>query len=305
MTPKQARWSIGGINHLAASGRRWDQPRRPPTPPYVRFRIRRFKVNTAFACEFQEGSGDQASCRQPFTGCSKACRVRLTHDDPNPSGSVKRHQVSRRYIHRMFCSSLAHRMVQSSLVLFVRPFTLVRKGYYMASANFRSSISKPLDSRALWQRNGPPRVRRVTFLPYTRRIYFHTFRVTIGLWISLPPRPDVAASYELPVHRIWSLPSASFGSHLAVGTLAVRLKVPVTRVRRGLSPPSHFPGRFRLPVTSARHGVSRHAWRTTKRERRLPLPFSLDHGASFILPSFPLPPKTSRIMGFTQRRAYI
>nr|VFK59401.1 MAG: hypothetical protein BECKTC1821F_GA0114240_103316 [Candidatus Kentron sp. TC] len=26
------------------------------------------------------------------------------------------------------------------------------------------------------------------FLPYTRRICFHTFRVTIRPWISLPPR---------------------------------------------------------------------------------------------------------------------
>nr|VFK44166.1 MAG: hypothetical protein BECKTC1821E_GA0114239_103216 [Candidatus Kentron sp. TC] len=61
------------------------------------------------------------------------------------------------------------------------------------------------------------------------------------------------------------LPSVSFVSHLAVGALAVRLTVPVTRVRRELSAPSHFPGRFRLPVTSATHGASRHAWRTMKK----------------------------------------
>ena len=31
------------------------------------------------------------------------------------------------------------------------------------------------------QAGRPPRVRRATFLPYTRRIYFHTLRMTIGL----------------------------------------------------------------------------------------------------------------------------
>src|SRR5665648_271301 len=72
----------------------------------------------------------------------------------------------------------------------------------------------------------------------TRRIYFHTFRVTIGLWIFMPPRPDVVASHAVPVRRAGSLPAASFGFRLAADTLAVRLTVPVTRVRRGLSPPS-------------------------------------------------------------------
>ena len=108
-----------------------------------------------------------------------------------------------------------------------------------ASADFCRSIPTPYGAGSPRQIDRPPRVRRATFLPYTRRIYFHTFRVTIGLWISWPPRPDVAASYAVPVRRAGSLPAASFGFRLATDTLAVRLAVPVTRVRRGLSPPSH------------------------------------------------------------------
>lgn len=131
----------------------------------------------------------------------------------------------------------------------------------MASADFRTSIPKPLGSRAHRQRNGSPRVRRVTFLTYTCRIYFHTSRVTRviigGLWIYWPPRPDVAASYAVPVHRNWSLPSASFGSHLAVGTLAVRLTVHSPGFVGDLHPhkvTSRFAcaHRFQAPVTALR-----------------------------------------------------
>ena len=46
-----------------------------------------------------------------------------------------------------------------------------------------------------------------------------------------------------------------------MGTLAVQLGVPVIMVSKGLSPSSHFPVGFRLPVDSASHGAARHAWR--------------------------------------------
>ena len=108
-----------------------------------------------------------------------------------------------------------------------------------ASADFCRSIPTPYGVGSPRQIDRSPRVRRTTFLPYTRRIYFRTFRVTIGLWISWPPRPSAAASYAVSVRRAGSLPAASFGFRLAADTLAVRLAVPVTRVRRGLSPPSH------------------------------------------------------------------
>ena len=38
-----------------------------------------------------------------------------------------------------------------------------------------------------------------------------------------------------------------------MGTLAVRLEVPVIKVSKGLSPSSHFPVGFRLAVASASH----------------------------------------------------
>jgi len=77
-----------------------------------------------------------------------------------------------------------------------------------------------------------------TFLPHARRIYTHPFRMAIGLWVFLPPRPVMSAFYALRVPRAGSLRTASFRPHLAVAALAVRLMVPAIRVHRGLSPPS-------------------------------------------------------------------
>ena len=44
------------------------------------------------------------------------------------------------------------------------------------------------------------------------------------------------------------------------------------QVSKGLSPSSHFPVGFRLPVASARHGAARHAWRTRGRDAGCPAP---------------------------------
>ena len=79
----------------------------------------------------------------------------------------------------------------------------------------------------------------------------------------LAPRHD--ASHAIRVPRVRILPSASFRSHLTMGTLAVRLGVPVITASKGLVPSSHFPVGFRLPVDSARQGAARHAWRTSGR----------------------------------------
>ena len=46
--------------------------------------------------------------------------------------------------------------------------------------------------------------------------------------------------------------------------VAVRLEVPVIKAPRGLSPPSHFAVRFRLPLESVSYDASRHARRTQK-----------------------------------------
>ena len=44
------------------------------------------------------------------------------------------------------------------------------------------------------------------------------------------------------------------------------------QVSKGLSPSSHFPVGFRLPVASARHGAARHAWRSRGRDAGCPAP---------------------------------
>jgi len=63
----------------------------------------------------------------------------------------------------------------------------------------------------------------MTFVPYTRRIYFHTFRMVIGLWVYWPSRPSVAASYAVSVRQAGTLLTASFGFRVTPDTLAVRL----------------------------------------------------------------------------------
>ncbi|TLF52778.1 hypothetical protein FEI13_03490 [Halomonas urmiana] len=80
------------------------------------------------------------------------------------------------------------------------------------------------------------RARRATFLPSTRRIYFHIIWIAIGVRVSWPSHPDGTASYAAPVRRARSLPTASFRFRLATDTLAVQLMAPAIRVRRGLSP---------------------------------------------------------------------
>ena len=87
-------------------------------------------------------------------------------------------------------------------------------------------------------------------------------RVTTGLWVLSPPRPDGNASYALRVPRAGTLRTASFRFHLTVDTLAVRLTIPITRARRGLAPPS-VPLRHHTSIESACCG-SCHAWHTKR-----------------------------------------
>jgi hypothetical protein len=109
----------------------------------------------------------------------------------------------------------------------------------MPSADFCPFLPTPLDAGSrIGKRTDLPGYCAPTFPPYTRRIYSHAFRMTIGLQIALPLRPGAVASYALRVPRAGGLPAASFRPRLAAVALAVRLTVPVIRVRRGLSPPS-------------------------------------------------------------------
>jgi len=73
----------------------------------------------------------------------------------------------------------------------------------------------------------------------------------------MPSCPDDAASYTISIRQIGDLLTASFRPYFAVAALAVQLEIPVIKVLRGLSPPSHFLVRFRLrvpntPVTALR-----------------------------------------------------
>ena len=81
----------------------------------------------------------------------------------------------------------------------------------------------------------------------------------------LAPRHDASHAIRVPRVRMFrpAMPPASFRSHLTLGTLAVRLGVPVIKAS-GLAPSRHFPVGVRLPVDSAR-GAARHAWRTSGR----------------------------------------
>ena len=142
----------------------------------------------------------------------------------------------------------------------------------MPSADFCTAIRLSLDRPSTWQLHRSPRVMRVTFLLYPPHIQPSILN-DIGLWTPALPYPRLTASDTVRVPRVRSLPSASFRSHLRVGTLAVRLEVPVIKASKGLAPSSHFPVGFRLLVASARQGATRHAWRTPgKTAALLPLP---------------------------------
>ena len=132
----------------------------------------------------------------------------------------------------------------------------------MPSADFCPPIDQPLGCSSTRQVDRSPRVRRVTFRPSPPHIH-RLVPDDFGLRTPTLPHPPDDASHAVRVPRARRLPSASFRFHLAVDTLAVRLGVPVIRASKGLSPSSHFPAGFRLPVASARQGATRHAWRTS------------------------------------------
>jgi len=120
-----------------------------------------------------------------------------------------------------------------------------------ASADFCSSIARPLSLASPWADEQISRGKTRDFRP----IYPPHIRPSgpggIGLRVSLPSRP--------PDGRLLcgSCSSGQGFAHSFLPTLprgnavAVRLGVPATKAPRGLSPPSHFPVRFRSPVDSA------------------------------------------------------
>jgi hypothetical protein len=77
-------------------------------------------------------------------------------------------------------------------------------------------LSTPLASR---QTGRSPRVRRVTFAPYTRRIYARPVRVASGFGSLCPLAHPPDASYAVRLPRAGALPPAAFPRHLAVTQL--------------------------------------------------------------------------------------
>ena len=93
----------------------------------------------------------------------------------------------------------------------------------------------------------------MTFLPYTRRIYAETVRMTLGFESIGPLAHRFDALYAIHVLRARSLPAASFGLRLAADALAFRLGVPVIKVSTGtLTRPVTSRASFRSPVDSVR-----------------------------------------------------
>jgi hypothetical protein len=121
------------------------------------------------------------------------------------------------------------------------------------SSRLATCLARGQDDRSL-------RVRRVTFLPHTRRIYAASVRMTLGFESIGPLAHRVVASYAVRVPRARSLPFASFRFRVAPNTLAVRLGVPVIKASIGtftqqVTSRLAFAHRFK----ASGHDASRHA----------------------------------------------
>ena len=139
----------------------------------------------------------------------------------------------------------------------------------MPSADFCPPFIPPFGGTSTRQVSKSPGYCACTFVPCARRIYVSLFRMTIGLWTFMPPRPETAASYAQRVPQAGTLLTPSFRPHLAMVALGVRLMVPVIRVHRGLSPPSAcaLPGAHKkregvFPSLKAVFGQARAAYGT-------------------------------------------
>jgi hypothetical protein len=170
-----------------------------------------------------------------------------------PSGRAPASQPSCRHLFR---ASNARRRFDSNC-------SALRHGTHaatMASADFCCPIATLHNAASTRQDRRSLRVRRVTFLPYTRRIYVGPVRMTSGFESLCPLAHQADASYAVRVPRAGSLPTASFRFHLTVDTLAVRLGVPVIKASTGTST-RQVTSRFALATRSAAsgHDAARHA----------------------------------------------
>ena len=112
-------------------------------------------------------------------------------------------------------------------------------GTTMPSADFCSSIGRPLGNPCLAANEQiSPGMMHLLSSRVSVASTCSIFWMSIGLRVIWPHRPDLQAFYALRVPRTRSLLTASSRPRLTTTALAVRLTVPLIRVRRGLSPPS-------------------------------------------------------------------
>ena len=135
----------------------------------------------------------------------------------------------------MFQSGFCDYRTSNALQLTVKqfgPWSTSKGRLTMASADFchdRQLLSKSLacpEVSSNKHRDRSLRVRRVTFLPYTRRIYAAPIRMSLDFESSGPLVHADSASYAIRVPRAGSLHTASFRFAVARDTLAVPLEVP-------------------------------------------------------------------------------
>jgi len=80
---------------------------------------------------------------------------------------------------RVDCISIRHRRLRASSALYVHVLLHLRSGV-LTSADFCPACAFARALLALRQPDRSPRVRRVTFIPYTRSIYDSVVRMTLG-----------------------------------------------------------------------------------------------------------------------------
>ena len=204
----------------AQSGRRRGHPRRPPTPPYVRFRIRRFTKPSASIDGVREGS--------PVHLCSLGSPLPLpavTFDAPLA--------LPRRFRRLLPAADSGISAILSSVcfVIEVRASTPApcsglrprRAGLLcplLTSDGSAAPLDAPCRTSATRPQTSPGKV-----LPPSRLCPLHLLpRVpyryrTSGL---CAPSSHAAASHAVPVRQASALLPASFRSRLATGTLAFR-----------------------------------------------------------------------------------
>ena len=136
----------------------------------------------------------------------------------------------------------------------------------LASADFCRPCDPPCSgSCPRGQDSRSPRVRRVTFIPYTRGIYGGLVRITLGFGSFGPlahqPTPRCPSCSSGRDFACSFLPIPPRSGHRCCSARGSCYEGP----QKDLHLPRQHPVRFRLPVLSASHGASRHAWRTNKK----------------------------------------